>query len=73
MNKFKQTILSLCREMVEKQEDLTELTTTDAGTPGYSTPYAFSKNKKKKSSGSSSIANMMPGHAGCQKSCCSSK
>lgn len=32
-----------------------------------------SKNKKKKSSGSSSIANMMPGHVGCQKSCCSSK
>ena len=48
MKKFKQTILSLCREMVEKEEDLTELTTTDAGTPGYGTPYAFSKNKKKK-------------------------
>ena len=47
MNKFKQTILSLCREMVEKEEDLDEITTT-AATPGYSTPYAFSKNKKKK-------------------------
>ena len=29
--------------------------------------------KKKQTSGSTSIANMIPGHVGCQKSCCSSK
>ena len=48
MKKFKQTILSLCREMVEKDEDLNEFTTTDTGTPGYSVPHAFSKKKKKR-------------------------
>ena len=48
MRKFKKTVLSLCREMIDKEEDLKEFTTTDAGTPGYEIPHAFSKKRKKK-------------------------
>ena len=48
MKKLKETVLSLCHEMIDKEEDLQEFTTTDMGTPGYSVPHAFSKKKKKK-------------------------
>ncbi len=48
MRKLKKTILSLCREMIENEDDLKEFTTTDTGTPGYSVPHAFSKKKKKR-------------------------